>query len=41
MVSKQDMDNSQSDSGSMAMVGKMLFNKVMEGQRKAAEEGRS
>jgi recombination protein RecA len=41
MVSKQDMDNSKSDSGSLAMAGKRLFNKVMEGQRKAAEDGRS
>jgi recombination protein RecA len=41
MVPKQDMDNSKSDTGSMAMVGKMLFNKILRSQRKAAQEGRS
>jgi recombination protein RecA len=40
-VSKQDTDNSKSDSGSLARVGKTLFNKVKAGQRKAADEGRA
>jgi recombination protein RecA len=41
MISRHDMDNSKSNSGSLAMAGKRLFNKVMKAQRRAEEHGRA
>jgi recombination protein RecA len=41
MVSRHDTDNSKSDSGSLAMAGKRLFNKIKAAQRRAEEHGRA
>jgi recombination protein RecA len=41
MVSKSNLDHSNSDPCDLAMIGRMLFHKVMAAQRKAAAEGRA